>query len=73
MRKRREALTIPLLIGREAWAPPAPAARASGPRGRAETPMPDLRMRRKDDSGEERLAESTCPEPPLWFVPPAGV
>ena len=27
MRKRREALTIPLLIGREAWAPSAPGIR----------------------------------------------
>ena len=40
MRKRREALTIPLLIGREAWAPSAPDVREAGPRGRARGPRP---------------------------------
>ena len=38
MRKRREALTIPLLIGREAWTPSAPrrARRRAGGRARNE-------------------------------------
>ena len=74
MRKRREAFTIPLLIGREAWTPSAPR-RAKARRGAgAEEGAP----KRAADDPPFPCSLPVCGFPsvrmsPFWFVPRPGV
>ena len=77
MRKRREAFTIPLLIGREVWAPPAPAPRETGARGLARPPaqsaQEDEETAFPEGGGRSRMADFPVRRRNPWFVPPAGV
>ena len=80
MRKRREAFTIPLLIGREVWTPPARDPPHGGGRGRAAWRAAESRpggtrpgsvecCRREQRRSPDQDGRSQS----LWFVPLAGV
>ena len=81
MRKRREAFTIPLLIGREVWTPPArdppPVGRAragsmegggnAAPEGTRPGSVECCRREQRRSPDQDGRSQS------LWFVPLAGV
>ena len=74
MRKRREAFSIPLLIGREAWTPSAPR-RAQARRGAGAI---ERRARRAPRMKTLSECAASCRNPvrpvvPFWFVPRPGV
>ena len=81
MRKRREAFTIPLLIGREVWTPPARDPPHGGGRGRAAWRAAESRPGGTRPGPAWTLQARTARHSPdqdgrsqsLWFVPLAGV
>ena len=81
MRKRREAFTIPLLIGREVWTPPARdpppggegAGGQHGGRRKAAPEGPVLGLHGRCRREQRRSPDQDGRSQSLWFVPLAGV